>query len=61
MHDMLVYRSMVIVVGAVMALLGMSVYYFRYMRGGVSSAPDIIEVGKFKGPRYSRQAPHCVF
>lgn len=46
---------MAVVVGAVLALLAMSVYYFRYMRAtGAASAPDIIEVGNFKGPRYSR-------
>lgn len=46
---------MVVVVGAVAALLGVSVYYFRYMRSTPLQPPAIIDLGsKSKGPRFSR-------
>lgn len=47
--------SMLVVVGAVLALAALPLYYFRYIRGTPLRAPSIIEVGKsIKALRYSR-------
>ncbi|KAK9798118.1 hypothetical protein WJX73_000839 [Symbiochloris irregularis] len=47
--------SSVAVVGAIGVLVGVSVYYLRYMRGSALPLPSIIEVGKsIRASRYSR-------
>lgn len=47
--------SSVAVVGAIGVLIGVSVYYLRYMRSSALQLPSIIEVGKsIRAPRYSK-------
>ena len=48
-------RSIVMILAAGGAMVGVSVYYMRFMRPS-QSHPRIVDVGSMAGPRYSRCA-----